>query len=258
MTGAALALRQIAFEQRSFWRNPPAAFFTFVFPLMFLFIFNVLFGNEEVTLPTGETARGSTFYIPAIVTFSVITACYTNVAMGVSLARDAGILKRVRGTPLPAWAYLAGRVGSAVSIAIMLTVLVTAAGALLYGVDVPISTLPGVVLTLAVASGSFAALGLAVTAFIPNADAAPAVVNASILPLMFFSDVFIPLDDPARWVEILGYTFPVRHFSDAMQTAYNPFETGTGIEWSRLAAVALWGIVGALVALRFFVWEPRR
>ncbi|HVM35959.1 MAG TPA: ABC transporter permease [Actinomycetota bacterium] len=253
-----MALRQIKFEQRSFWRNPPAAFFTFAFPLMFLFIFNVLFGNEDVTLPTGQTAGGSTFYIPAIVTFSVISACYTNVAMGVTFARDQGILKRVRGTPLPAWAYVTGRIGSAVAIGFVLTAVVTAVGALLFGVDVPTSTLPGVILTLIVASGSFAALGLAITAAVPNADAAPAVVNASILPLMFFSDVFIPLDNPARWVEVVGYTFPVRHFSEAMQTAYNPFATGSGIEWGHLGVVALWGLFGSVAALRFFSWEPRR
>lgn len=258
MSGAALALRQVAFEQRSFWRNPPAAFFTFVFPLMFLFIFNVIFGNQEVTLPTGQEASGSAFYVPAIVVFSVISACYTNVAMGIALARDAGVLKRVRGTPLPPWAFLAGRIGSSILVALILVVIVSVAGALLYGVEIPTSTLPAVLVTMVVASAAFAALGLAITGLIRNADAAPAVVNASILPLMFFSDVFIPLDDPARWVEIFGYLFPVRHFSVAIQAAWNPFETGTGFEWAHIGVMALWGLAGVVVALRFFSWEPRR
>lgn len=258
MSAAAVVLRQIGFEQRAFWRNPPAAFFTVVFPLMFLFIFNVLFGNEEVTLPTGESASGSTFFIPAIVTFSVISACYTNIAIGVAFARDQGVLKRIRGTPLPPWAYLGGRIGSAIGIGLILTVVVTAVGALVYGVDVPTNTLPAVVLTLVVASAAFAALGLAVTAIVPNADAAPAVVNASILPLLFFSNVFIPLEDAAPWVDVVGYLFPVRHFAEAMQSAYNPFETGSGFELQHLAVIAFWGVAGALLALRFFTWEPRK
>ena len=102
MNAFALALRQVKYENTAFWRNPVAAFFTFVFPLMFLVIFNLLFGNDKLELP-GGTAHTSTFYVPAIAALSVISACYTNVAISVALSRDQGLLKRTRGTPLPAW-----------------------------------------------------------------------------------------------------------------------------------------------------------
>src|SRR5690606_20314475 len=107
-----LALRQVRFENRAFWRNPAAAFFTFVFPLMFLFIFTTIFGNGTIDTPEGEIT-GATFYVAAIVAFSVVNASFTNLAMTVSLARDQGLLKRVRGTPLPGWAFLFGKVAHA-------------------------------------------------------------------------------------------------------------------------------------------------
>lgn len=102
MNGPAAAWRQVRYTNKAFWRNPASAFFTFVFPLMFLVIFTVLFGDGTVTI-AGEPVSVTTFYVPAIAAFSVITACFTNIAISVTIARDAGILKRIRGTPMPAW-----------------------------------------------------------------------------------------------------------------------------------------------------------
>ena len=100
MSGLRVALRQLRYEQRSFRRNPPAAFFTVVFPLMFLVIFNLLFGDDPIDVAGGVTSA-STFYVPAIAALSIISACYTNVAMSVSITHDRGVLKRLRGTPCP-------------------------------------------------------------------------------------------------------------------------------------------------------------
>lgn len=255
MNDLRLALRQAGYEHRSFWRNPPAAFFTFIFPLMFLFLFNLLFGDETFEL-AGREARSSQFFVPAIAAFSIVSACFTNVAMGVTFARDQGVLKRVRGTPLPAWAYLFGRIALSMWIAVLVVAIATAAGATLYGVDVPWARMPQILLTLVVAGGSLAALGLAMSAAVPNADAAPAVVNGVVLPLLFVSDVFIRLDRAPGWLLTLGDVFPIKHLSHALIDSYNPFSTG--MQWGDLGVIAAWGVAGALLAARFFSWEPRR
>ena len=257
MNALVLALRQVRYENRAFRRNPAAAFFTLVFPLMFLVIFNLLFGNNRMDVPGGTTTT-STFFVPAIAAFSVINACYTNVAMSVSISRDQGLLKRIRGTPLPTWGFLFGRIAHAVLVAFVLVAIVTAAGALFYDVDTPTNTLPAFLITLAIGAAAFCSLGLAVTALIPNADASPAIVNASILPLLFISGVFIPMGDAPAWLNTFADVFPVKHFSSALLTAFNPFETGAGFEPVRLAVLAGWGAVGLVVAVRFFSWEPRR
>ena len=246
MNGLALAARQVRYENRAFWRNPPAAFFTFVFPLLFMVIFNVLFGS-------GAAA----FFTPAIIVFGVVTATYTNLAMTVTIARDDGILKRIRGTPLPAWAYLAGRIGHAVLIAVLLVVIVAGFGALAYGVDVPWDALPAMLMLLAVAAATFSALGLAVSGLIPNADAAPAVVNATILPVLFISNVFVQMENAPDWLDALSHALPVRHFADAMIELYAR-GSAAGVPWLEVGVIALWGVIGVLAALRFFSWEPRR
>lgn len=258
MNSLILALRQVRYENRAFWRNPAAAFFTIIFPLMFLAIFNLIFGNEAVMDDRGRTFNLSTFYVPGIMVFAIVGATYTNVAMGIAFSRDGGLLKRVRGTPLPNWSYLAGKLLHAVLLAVLLVVIVTGAGTLLYGVDIPTNTMPALLLTLAVAAATFCALGLAVTALIPNADAAPAIVNASILPLLFISDVFIPLDDAPIWLTTFADVFPVRHMALALHAAFDPFATGTAFEWMHLLIMAGWLVGGVLATLRFFRWEPRR
>jgi ABC-2 type transport system permease protein len=247
----------VRYENIAFWRNPAAAFFTCAFPLMFLVIFNLAFGNEEMTI-SGETTRVSTFIIPAIVAFSEISACYTNIALQLAFDREGGVLKRIKGTPLPAWAYLFGKIAHAVAIALLLVVICVSAGALFYGVSVPTNTMPAFVVTLAIGAAGFCALGAAITTVIPNTDAAPAIVNFSILPLFFISNVFIRIENPPVWLDVVRDFFPVIHFFEALQTAFNPFVEGSGFEWGHLAVVAAWGAAGMVVAVRFFSWEPRR
>lgn len=250
MSGIGLALRQVRYENIAFWRNPAAAFFTFAFPLLFMVIFNVLFAGAA-----GEA--GGRFFTPAIIVFSVITATFTNIAMMMTFARDEGILKRIRGTPLPGWSYLAGRILHASLVALLLVVIVSAFGAVFYGVPVPWDQLPALVVTLLIGAATFCALGLALVAFIPNADAAPAVVNAAILPLLFISNVFIQMDSAPEWLNTLSELFPVRHFADAMLRIYGASTVGPGFSPTDLAIMVVWGMVGLLVAVRFFSWEPR-
>jgi ABC-2 type transport system permease protein len=246
MNDLALALRQVRYENRAFWRNPPAAFFTFVFPLLFMVVFNVLFGAEAAV-----------FFTPAIIVFGVVTATFTNLAMTVAIARDTGVLKRIRGTPLPPWAWLAGRIGHAVLVALLLVVIVAAFGALVVDVPVPWDALPAIVLVLAVAAASFSALGLAVSGLAPTADSAPAIVNAIVLPVLFISNVFIQMETAPDWLNTISHLLPVRHFADAMMALYRG-GADAGMPWFELGVIALWGIIGIVATLRLFSWEPRR
>jgi len=198
----------------------------------------------------------ATFYVPAISAFSVITACYTNIAIALSFSRDSGALKRIHGSPLPVWSYMLARILHAIAIAILLVMVCGAFGAVFYGAMLPTSTLPAFALTLVVGAAAFCALGVAVTSVIPNADAAPAVVNGSILPLLFISNVFIPLQNPPQWLDIVGKIFPVRHFADALIGSY--FQTsGSGLHTNDLLVLGVWGIAGLAFGARFFQWEPR-
>jgi len=255
VSGLRLSIRQVYYTNKAFWRNPAAAFFTFAFPLMFLIIFTTLLGNNEVPVG-GREVSVATYYVAAMATFSIISACFTNIAMSVSFQRDDGILKRTRGTPLPGWSYLTGRVLHASLIAVLLVVICAAFGSLVYGADIPTgATLARFLVTLLVGAASFAALGLAVTCIVPNADSSPAIVNGMILPILFLSGIFIPIgDETPAWVRFIGDVFPVAHFADAMQSSF----LGVPFRWSDVLVIAAWGVGGLIVGARFFSWEPRR
>jgi ABC-2 type transport system permease protein len=255
MTGAAVVLHQFRFEQKVFWRNRAAVFFTAMLPLIFLFILASIFKNTEIS---GLDVKGATYYIPAILTLAVISATTVKLATNLPTEREAGQLKRVRGTPLPPAAFVAGRVGNSLVISVIMVVLVSGIGALLYGVTIPTDTLPAMLVTLAVGAFSFSCLGFALAAAIPTAQAAPAVTNATVLPLYFLSGVFIPQDELPNGVLDFASVFPIRPFFQAMFTTWDPHTTGAGFEWGHLAVVAAWGVAGLLIAVRFFRWEPRR
>lgn len=242
MSSAAYMVRQIGYVNRSFWRNPAAAFFTFAFPLMFLVLFNGIFGAAQ-------------FFVPGITAFSVVSACYTNVAMQMTIAREEGVLKRVRGTPLPPSAYILGKVLHSTLIALLLVAIVATFGALFYDVDLPTAKAGPFLISVLVGSLSFSTLGLAITSLVPNEDAAPAIVNATVIPLAFISDVFAQTDDMPGWMKTLGDVFPLKHFTATLDASFPPEGT---FEWSDVAFVGAWGVAGLLLAIRFFRWEPRR
>ena len=272
MSAAAQVGRQLRFTNKAFWRNPASAFFTFAFPLMFLVIFTSLLGSGEERIQ-GYELDTSTYYVGAMAAFGVISACFTNIAIQTTFNRDAGILKRLRGTPLPAASYMSARVIHAMVVGAILVVLTLLFGKFVY--DSPLPT-GGPVLEFVVSflagSLSFAALALAVTALVPNADAAPPIVNAIILPLLFLSGIFIPLNDNAPdWMRVVGNVFPVKHFAEAMRAGFlgNIIQVAPGagpggatrvfsFDWWDVAIVAAWGLVGLVLAARFFSWEPRR
>src|SRR5215472_10011991 len=248
MSDIGLTLRQVWYINKAFVRNPASVFFTLVFPLMFLVIFSVIFGNGHLLVAPGHSVRVATFYVPSISSFSVVTACYTNIAISLTFLRDSGALKRIHGSPLPVWSYMLARILHAVLMAILLVVLCAAFGAAFYGATLPSSTLPAFAVTVLVGAASFSVLGVAVTSFVPNADAAPAVVNGTIFPLLFISNVFIPLENPPQWLDIAGKIFPVRHFADAMINSYFQL-SGSGLRTNDLIVIVVWGIAGLVVAL---------
>lgn len=255
MSAPGLALHQFRYDQKAFWRNPGAVFFTIALPLMFLFIFEEIFGND--TLEQLGGLKTTTYYVPAILTLAVVSATLQSVAIRLTVDRENGILKRGRGTPMPSWVFFAGRVGNAIVISMLMLVIVPGIGRLLYGVSIPWDHLPAVLFTLAVGAASFCCLGIALSAAIPSEDAAPAITNFAVLPLYFLSGVLIPETEIPDGVLQVANAFPIRHFFEAFFAAWNPATSGSGFEWGHLAVVAGWGVFGLLLAIRFFRWTPR-
>jgi ABC-2 type transport system permease protein len=250
----ALARRWMAARMRLTLRNPRAVTFTFAFPLLLVVLFDALNGNTPVT-SAGVKVPFSQFYTPAIGVFSLVTACYTSLIMGIANARDNGLLKRVRGTPLPVTIYLGSWMTGAALVGIAAIVLMFAVAVPAFGVHIYASTLPAAIVTLALGALCLSALGVAVASLVKSADQAMPVAQFTFLPISFVSGIWFPLDNAPDWLMSVAHFFPLFHIAHAFERCFVP---GAGSSWSGgdLWSIAVWAAVGLFVATRRFRWEP--
>jgi ABC-2 type transport system permease protein len=250
-----LAIREFRFDQKSFWRDPQTVFFIVGLPLLYLFIFATIFGSQTMPGQSGAL-KGTAFYVAGIIVIGVISAAFTNLSFTLVQERESGNLKRLRNTPLRTSVFIAGYVATALLIAVLLSALVMLLGRIPYGVPIPGATMPAFVVTVLVAAASFSCLAFAFTVAIRQQRAAQAMVMAVTLTLFFISGNFFPVSKAPAALTTIANLFPVRHFNTAMWTVFNPHTTGMGFQWADIGVIALWGLAGLLIAVRYFQWKP--
>ncbi len=247
MSDTALAWRQYRLERRMFWRNPTAAFFSFVLPLLFLFLFGAVFSGNQANLDV---------IVPGIAGLSVMATTFNALANQMTFLREQGVLKRMHGTPMPGGSYLAGVIGNAATNAVVQILIVVVAGKFLFGLGWPKDWLELAVFTL-LGVACFASLGIAFSHVIPNFEAAPAYTNIVFLPVIFISGVFFDVNNVPQFLRDIADALPLVHVINGMTGA---LVTGTGLadHLSDLAVLAIWTIAGVILAIRGFSWNARR
>ena len=248
-TSLRLLAHQVRYEQLSFWRNPQSAVFTFIFPVVFVVIMGALFGGVGKSSYFGGLSALQ-YYVPTIAALSVLGSCYGQLAVALAARRQAGLLNRIRATPRPAWAYFAGLLAHCVLVSVVDIALIVVVGRL-YGVPFPSHWL-AIMLTLVLGAASFCALGVAVASVISNAEAAPAVAQLVLFPLMFISGTYLPIQS-GLLNRVSGW-LPVRPFNEVLLGLIGHH---TGPDWRDLGVLLVWGVAGAFIAVRRFRWNPR-
>lgn len=249
-----LLRHQTRFDLLVFIRNPAATFFTAILPIIFLVLFTALFGNQEMD----NGVRVATLYVPGILALAIISATAVNVAFAMTTRRERGVLKRVRGTPMPPPVFVAAQAIAGFTISLVMTVLIIVIGRVVFDVSLIVDGIPTLLITLLIGATSFSVIGLAITTIIPSEEAAPAVTNAIMLPLYFISDVFIAGDQVPGWIQAIANIFPVRHLSHALQESFDPTVTATPWPVDHWLVIGAWGAVATVVTLTRFEWTPRR
>lgn len=251
----AMVVRQTVYQLRYFVRVPVALFFTLALPVIMLILFNALFGDSIIRTADGSWSVRQ-FYTGGLAAYTAVSATYSNLANMVPIRRDEGVLKRWKGTPLPTWVYISGFIVSSIVIALVGVVFMLTMGVVLYDLEIEVAKMPAAIVTFFVGVGAFAALGMAVASLISSASSASAVANATILPLAFISDVFVVSDEAPGFLTTIGSFFPLKPFVNAFQDTFTPFVDPPAFDWQALAWVSLWGVVGLVIAVRKFRWEP--
>jgi ABC-2 type transport system permease protein len=240
----ALAWRQYRLERHMFWRNPSAAFFNFALPLLFLTAGGVILHGRQDDL---------NLLVPAIAGMSVMSTTFTALAYNIVFLRERGVLKRIRGTPLPTISYFGGVAANAVTNTALQITIVIVAGKLFFGIGWPQHWDE---LTVFVVAGvvCFAALGVAFAHVIPNFESTAAYVNAVFLPVVFVSFYVFDSGSAPAFVRHIAEALPLKPLIDGLSGA---MVTGKdlGDNLSALAVIALWGVFGVYFAVRGFSWE---
>jgi ABC-2 type transport system permease protein len=242
-----LSWRQYRLERRMFWRNPSAAFFNFLLPLLFLVAGGAILSGKQHDL---------NLLIPSIAGMSVMSTTFTALAYNIVFLRERGVLKRIRGTPLPTTSYFGGVAANAVTNTALQIAIIVLAGRLVFGIGWPAHWDELIVFVL-VGVVCFAALGVAFAHAIPNFESTAAYVNAVFLPVVFISFFVFENKSAPGFLRTVAEALPLNPLIDGL---YGALVTGAGLgdHLDALAVIGLWGVFGLYFAVRGFSWEQSR
>jgi ABC-2 type transport system permease protein len=237
-------------------RTPRASFFTFIFPVvLFVLIGGVNTGTIKVA--PGVHIDATQYFAPSLAIFTLLTSCYTTTIFTIANSKEKGILKRVRGTPLPPVVYIASMVTSAIIAAIAGVTLMFLVAVIGFNFQIYAERLPAALVTLVLGGATLAALGMFVSTFVKKADAAPAVANITMFPILFLSGIFFPTTNFPGWLKQVVDIFPVSHLVHAFTYCFSPFATGSGFIGKDLGVLVIWFVAASVLAIRRFRFESQ-
>ncbi len=257
MSDVVLTIRQTGYGLKSLVRNSRALVFGVIFPVVLLVLFASIFskGGDTTTSFQGVELDGDAYFTAGMMAYAVMMSAFSNVAIALTSQRESGLLKRFRGTPVPAWTFIAAQVlRSIVQVAVVSAALL-AVGHFGYGVDISSAGALELIVFLVLGTAALCALGVAITALTTTPDSASTIAPFTTVMLAFISGVFIPVDQLPNSLVQIGRIFPLAHLAEGLQAAF-----GTGdahLSGTNVAVLAIWGAAGIIVAARTFQWQPR-
>jgi ABC-type multidrug transport system permease subunit len=254
-----LVLVQARYALLATARTPRVVVFGVIFPLILVVLFNSIFssGGDQTVKFSGGTLDAEAYFTAGIVAYAIMLASFSTVAVALTTQRESGQLKRLRGTPIPAWTFMAAQIlRSIVQVVITVTALILL-GVIAYGVHLPAERVVALVVYVALGTACLVALGIALTVFTPTAEAASTIGPFAAVMLSFVSGVFVAVDTLPNWLESVGKIFPLYHLADGLQTCFVSGGTGTGLSGQNVTSLLVWGAVGLVIAVRRFQWEPQ-
>jgi ABC-2 type transport system permease protein len=244
-----LFLHELRTQLRLYTRSRELAFFTFLLPLVLFVLLGSVYGDDEI-----DGIEGSSYLEAGMLGYGVASVAFAGLAIFIVIRRENGILKRIRATPLPAWAYIAAVIGATLAAYALNTAAVLALGKALFDVPFPARWV-SLLLTLLLGALAFAAMGLGLTVAIRSAEGASAAVNAIYLPMVFISGSFFSPHSFPQFLRAIADVLPLTYFirltRDVMLHGDEFWDHGGDI-----AVIAAWGAAGAVVALTRFRWSP--
>lgn len=256
-----LGLVRAAYELRVFFRERDAVVFVFAYPVIMMAIFATVFGQDGATVRAGDVEIPfAQYFLPGMLATGVMLSSFQSLAISISVERDEGGLKRLRGTPLPASAYFLGKIGQVLGSGLVQTAILLTVAATLFDVTLPSTVADWAtfawVYLLGTAAGSVC--GVAFSSVPRSGRSASAVVTPIVLVLQFISGVFFQWDSLPTWMQQVASVFPLRWLVEGMQAAFLPDAVAGDVDLvTTVLVLGVWFVAGLVVGARWFRWRRR-
>lgn len=259
-TAVSLGLARAGIEIKQFFRERDSVVFTFLFPVILLFIFGSVF-DAEMQVGVSFTQ----YFAAGMIASGIILTSFQSLAISIAMERDDGTLKRLYGSPMPPSAYFLGKIGLVLVTSVVQTAVLLLVGALLFDLDLPSSADLWLrfawIFVLGVASGTV--VGIAFSSVPRSGRSAGAVVSPVVIVLQFISGVFFVYSELPTWMQHIAAAFPLKWLAQGMRSVFLPdsFQAAevSGSWQLPLTALVLaaWVVVGLIICLRTFRWLRR-
>jgi ABC-2 type transport system permease protein len=251
--------RQTRFAVVVSLRNSRSVVFGIVFPIVLLVLFNSIFSSGKNATDTFHHVKVSTraYFTAGLAAYAIMLQSFSTLAISITTLRETGQLKRLRGTPMQPWTFIAAYMLRAILFAVALVIGLLAIGRVAFQVGFPASSLVGIAVYVMLGASVMATLGMAITAYTPTVDAASSVGPFTAVILSFISGIFIPVSVLPNWLAQIGRVFPLEPLADGLQRAVTGAGGGAGLTVHNVALLGVWGVVGLVVAARTFRWVPQ-
>jgi ABC-2 type transport system permease protein len=240
---------QLRAEQLLYWRSRESAVFTFIFPLMLFLLLGSVYSGHIYGVPASQAL------LAALLAYGCAMVAFAGLAITLVLRREAGMLKRLRSTPLPPATYLAAVLGSTLIVFAAETVALFLLGRAVFGTPFP-ARVGSLALLVVLGALCFAGMGIGLSGLIRSGEGSSAVVNLIVLPMSFLTGAFGPTHHYPRFLRAVGDVLPLKYLVDLSNAVY----LHQHAFWSQGTAIGVllaWGVVGLAVAIFKFRWEPR-
>jgi ABC-2 type transport system permease protein len=216
-------------------------------------------------LASKGNVRGSHPNVAGYTVFGLTITAWTTYGVRLVAAREAGVLKRWRATPLPRWCYFLAAITATALVAVLAGAVTIAAALAFYGrhfdagpaADLTVSGSLAILVALVVAAFAWAATATALTSLIPTVEAAFPILILTYFPLVIVSGVLFSITEP-HWLSTAVTYLPAQPLIDQVTSAVR-HTPGTPFLSSRdMTVLACWAVGGLLAAILVFRWEPHR